>query len=52
MTTGERRSRHLNEDEIPEDITPEWFRQHMHLFDVGRDGVWRPKGSKRRRRRQ
>jgi hypothetical protein len=51
VTAGERRSRYLNEDEIPEDITPEWFRQHMHLFDVGRDGVWRPKRSKRRQRR-
>ena len=28
-------------DQIPEDITAEWFLQHLHLFEPGRDGVWR-----------
>ena len=34
--------------EIPEEITGEWFREHIDLFEQGRDGVWRLKKSARR----
>jgi hypothetical protein len=40
--------RYLSEAEIPDVITGEWFKEHMHLYEPGRDGVWRLSKSARR----
>jgi hypothetical protein len=35
-------------EEIPKEITGEWFKAHMDRFEPGRDGTWRPIKSARR----